>query len=108
MDKLDRRILQDNQDYLAYKEAREESFAVADAVLERQHELRTLAAKQELLVTNLTNDPDKKKAVSLLRNILRKRREKVELTRQCALSVEEEKQQLIKQVRMARSDIEAL
>lgn len=43
-----------------------------------------------------------------MRNILRKRREKSQLTRQCALSVEEEKQQLIKQVKMTRSDIEAL
>lgn len=70
-------MLKENQDFLAYKEARDETFAIADAVLDRQHELRTLAAHQELIVHNLTNDPDKKRAVTLMRNILRKRREKL-------------------------------
>lgn len=69
-------MLKENQDYLAYKEARDETFAIADAVLARQHELRTLSARQDLIVHNLTNDPDKKRAVTLMRNILRKRREK--------------------------------
>lgn len=105
---LDKRILSENQDFSLYKSTRDEAYAVSDQVLERQHELRTLIAKQELLMANLANDEDKKQAAETLRGILRKRREKEELTKQCALSVEEEKQMLLKQVKATQADIEVL
>ncbi|EPY26021.1 intraflagellar transport protein-like protein [Angomonas deanei] len=63
---------------------------------------------QDLLMARLAHDPDKKRAAETLRTILRKRREKEELTKQCSLSVEEEKQKLIQQVKATRSDIEVL
>ncbi|KAK7198739.1 intraflagellar transport protein-like protein [Novymonas esmeraldas] len=105
---LDRRILNENQDYNAYKATRDESFAVSDMVLDRQHELRTLHAKQELLMTNLAGDPDKRRAAETLRGILRKRRESKELQSQCSLSVKEEQEKLIGQLKATRSDIEVL
>lgn len=108
MQALDKRILADNQDFGSYKAARDECFGVSDQVLNRQHEVRTLTAKQELLMAKLAKDSDKRKAAEMLRVILRKRREKVDLTKQCSLSVEEEKQMLIKQVKATRSDIEVL
>ncbi|EPY23003.1 intraflagellar transport protein-like protein [Strigomonas culicis] len=108
MQQLDKRILAENQDYGMYKANRDENFAVSDLVLERQHEVRMLAAKQDLLMARLAHDPDKKRAAETLRSILRKRREKEELTRQCSLSVEQEKQMLIQQVKSTRSDIEVL
>lgn len=105
---LDKRILAGNEDYATYKAVRDEALQVSDQVLERQHELRTLTAKQELLMAKLAKDNDKRRAAETLREILRKRREREELTKQCALSVEEEKQMLIKQVKATRSDIEVL
>ncbi|KAG5479668.1 hypothetical protein CUR178_03431 [Leishmania enriettii] len=105
---LDRRILNENQDYNSYKATRDEAFAVSDMVLDRQHELRTLQAKQELLMANLAGDPDKRRAAEMLRGILRKRRETKELQSQCSLSVKEEQEQLIGQLKATRSDIEVL
>ncbi|AYU78836.1 intraflagellar transport protein-like protein [Leishmania donovani] len=105
---LDRRILNENQDYNSYKAIRDEAFAVSDMVLDRQHELRTLQAKQELLMANLAGDPDKKRAAEMLRGILRKRRESKELQSQCSLSVKEEQEKLIGQLKATRSDIEVL
>ncbi|CCW66324.1 unnamed protein product [Phytomonas sp. Hart1] len=108
MQGLDRRLLSDNQDHDTYKAIREEAFAVSQKVLERQHEVRTLTAKQELLMTKLEKDGSRRRAAELLREILRKRRERDELAKECALSVEEEKQLLMKKVLATRSDIEAL
>lgn len=105
---LERNIINRNQDIDLYKTTRDEWIGMSDKVLEQQHEIRTLAAKQELLMTKLGSDPDKKRAVRVLRDILRKRREKEQLTKQCALSVEEEKQMMIKQVKTIRSDIEVV
>ncbi|EPY25430.1 intraflagellar transport protein-like protein [Angomonas deanei] len=105
---LERRILTENQDFGSYKSTRDDCYAVSDTVLARQHEVRTLAAMQDLLMARLAHDPDKKRAAETLRTILRKRREKEELTKQCSLSVEEEKQKLIQQVKATRSDIEVL
>ncbi|CAJ1025717.1 hypothetical protein Q4I30_003962 [Leishmania utingensis] len=105
---LDRRILNENQDYHSYTAIRDEAFAVSDMVLDRQHELRTLHAKQDLLMANLAGDPDKKRAAEMLRGILRKRRERKELQSQCSLSVKEEQEKLIGQLKAARSDIEVL
>ncbi|KAG5505010.1 hypothetical protein JKF63_04457 [Porcisia hertigi] len=105
---LDRRILNENQDYNSYKATRDEAFAVSDIVLDRQHELRTLQAKQELLMANLAGDPDKKRAAEMLRGILRKRREAKELRSQLSLSVKEEQERLIAQLKATRSDIEVL
>uniref|UniRef100_UPI0010A94E29 Intraflagellar transport protein 74 n=1 Tax=Trypanosoma brucei brucei (strain 927/4 GUTat10.1) TaxID=185431 RepID=UPI0010A94E29 len=108
MQNLDRRILAENQDFGLYKATRDEAFNVSDAVLSHQHQIRMLTAKQELLMTKLSTDPDKKRAAEVLRGILSKRQLKEELTKQCALSVEEERQLLIKQVKTARGDIEVL
>lgn len=105
---LDKRILAGNDDYSGYKSVRDEAVLASEQVLDRQHELRMLTAKQELLMTRLAKDKDKRRAAQTLRDILRKRREREELTAQCALSVEEEKQLLIKQVKATRSDIEVL
>jgi intraflagellar transport protein 74 len=105
---LEVRILNENQDFNAYKAARDQSFAVADEVLARQHDLRTLHAKQDLLMTTLAGDPDKKKAAETLRAILRKRRECAVLQSQCALSVKEEQEKLINQLKTTRGDIEVL
>lgn len=105
---LDKRILAGNEDFAGYKAVRDEALQVSDQVLALQHELRTLTAKQELLMTKLAKDSDKRRAAEALRDILRKRREREELTKQCSLSVEEEKQMLIKQVKATRSDIEVL
>ncbi|GET88605.1 intraflagellar transport protein-like protein [Leishmania tarentolae] len=105
---LDRSIRNENQDYNSYKCIRDEAFAVSDMVLDRQHELRTLQAKQELLMANLAGDPDKKRAAGMLRGILRKRRESKELQNQCSLSVKEEQEKLIGQLKATRSDIEVL
>nr|CCM15670.1 Putative intraflagellar transport protein-like protein [Leishmania guyanensis] len=105
---LDRRILNENQDYHSYTAIRDEAFAVSDMVLDRQHELRTLHAKQDFLMANLADDPDKKRAAEMLRGILRKRRERKELQSQCSLSVKEEQEKLIGQLKAARSDIEVL
>lgn len=105
---LDRRILNENQDYNSYKAIRDEAFAVSDMVLDRHHELRTLQAKQELLMANLAGDPDKRRAAEMLRGILRKRRESKELQSQCSLSVKEEQEKLIGQLKATRSDIEVL
>ncbi|KPA85786.1 Intraflagellar transport protein-like protein [Leptomonas pyrrhocoris] len=105
---LEVRILNENQDFNSYKAARDQSFAVADEVLARQHDLRTLNAKQELLMATLAGDPDKKKAADTLRAILRKRRERVALQGQCSLSVKEEQEKLINQLKTTRGDIEVL
>ncbi|CCW61980.1 unnamed protein product [Phytomonas sp. EM1] len=108
MQNLDRRILTNNEDYNAYKAVRDEAFAVSQQVLEKQHEVRTLTAKQELLMTKLDKDGSRRRAAEMLCEILRKRRERDELAKECSLSVEEEKQLLIKKVKATRSDIEAL
>lgn len=105
---LEVRILNENQDFNSYKAARDQSFAVADEVLARQHDLRTLHAKQELLMATLAGDPDKKKAAETLRAILRKRRSRAALQSQCALSVKEEQEKLINQLKTTRGDIEVL
>ena len=105
---LEVRILNENQDFNSYKAARDQSFAVADEVLARQHDLRTLHAKQELLMATLAGDPDKKKAAETLRAILRKRRSCAALQSQCALSVKEEQEKLINQLKTTRGDIEVL
>ncbi|KPI84039.1 Intraflagellar transport protein-like protein [Leptomonas seymouri] len=105
---LEVRILNENQDFNSYKAIRDQSFAVADEVLAQQHELRTLNAKQGLLMTTLSGDPDKKKAAETLRAILRKRRECAALQSQCALSVKEEQEKLINQLKSTRGDIEVL
>ncbi|KAF8295596.1 putative Intraflagellar transport protein 74 [Trypanosoma cruzi] len=108
MQQLDRRIMAENQDYNLYNTTRNEAYAVSDAVLNLQHRVRTLTAKQELHMAQLATDTDKRRAAEVLREILRKRQLREELTKQCALSVDEERQLLIKQVKTARNDIEVL
>lgn len=105
---LEQRIVQEGQDYMQYKAARDEAFAVSDAVLQKYHEVRTLSARQELLMNSLAQDPDKKRAASFLLDILKKRQQRDEMAKECSLSVDEEKQFLIKQAKTTRDDIEVL
>ena len=105
---LEQRIMREGQDLQAYKSAREESFAVADSVLQQYHEIRTLTARQELLMNSLSQDSDKKRAAAFLLEILKKRQQRDEMAKECSLSVDEEKQLLIKQAKQTRDDIEVL
>jgi intraflagellar transport protein 74 len=105
---LEQRIVQEGQDYHMYKAARDEAFAISDAVLLQYHEVRTLSARQELLMNSLAQDPDKKRAASFLLEILKKRQQRDEMAKECSLSVDEEKQFLIKQAKTTRDDIEIL
>jgi intraflagellar transport protein 74 len=105
---LEQRIIQEGQDFNTYKATRDEAFSVSDAVLQQMHELRSLAARQELLMQSLAQDPDKKRGSSFLLDIIKKRRERDEMTKECSLSVDQEKQQLIKQAKSTRDDIEVL
>lgn len=105
---LEQRIMQEGQDFGAYKAARDDAFAMSDAVLQQYHEVRTLSARQELLTNGLSQDPDKKRAASFLLEILKKRQQRDEMSKECSLSVDEEKQMLIKQAKTTRDDIEIL
>lgn len=105
---LEQRIMREGQDLQAYKSARDESFAVADSVLQQYHEIRTLSARQELLMNSLSQDSDKKRAAAFLLEILKKRQQRDEMAKECSLSVDEEKQLLIKQAKQTRDDIEVL
>lgn len=108
MQQLEKKLLSENQDFALFKSTRDEAFNISDKVLERQHEVRMLSAKRDLLIASLGKNPDKKRAAELLLSILKKRQEKDELTKKCALSVEEEKQQVIQQIKSTRLDIEVL
>lgn len=105
---LEQRIINEGQDYNLYKATRDEAFSISDAVLQQYHEVRTLAARQELLMNSVSQDPDKKRAASFLLEILKKRQQRDEMAKECSLSVDEEKQMLIKQAKTTRDDIEVL
>lgn len=108
MQQLEKKLLREHQDFSQFKSIRDEAFSISDKVLERQHEVRMLCAMRDMLIGSLSKNPDKKRACELLLTILKKRQEKDELTKKCALSVEEEKQQVIQQIKSTRLDIEVL
>lgn len=108
MQQLEKKLMNENQDFNQFKSVRDEAFAISDKVLEQQHQMRMLSAKRELLIASLKKNPDKKKASELLLSILSKRKEKAEITKTCSLSVEEEKQMMIQQIKSTRLDIEVL
>jgi intraflagellar transport protein 74 len=105
---LESRLMQEGQDINLYKATREEAFRVSDAVLQQYHEVRSLSARQELLMNSIAQDADKKRAASFLLEILKKRQIRDEMQKECSISVDEEKQLLIKQAKSTREDIEIL
>lgn len=109
MAQLDERLRQTDQRlYAQYKAARDEAYRTADQVLNMQQEIRAQDAKQDALLMSLGKDPDKKKASAIVLDILKKRQQRDEMARECSVSLEEEKKQLVTQAKTTAQDMDVL
>ena len=94
--------------YAKYINTRKEAFHVGDCVIQQQQEIKQLDAKIEVAKIALNRDPEKKAAASLIVEILKKRQSRDKMVRECSLSVEDERQMLLKQAKQIGNDLEVL
>lgn len=91
-----------------YVKARDESYRVADKVLQDQQEIRALISKQDLLMQQFASDIDRKKTAALVLERLQKRQLRDKLAKECSVSVDQEREQLIQTAKTAKHDIDVL
>jgi len=106
---LDERLKkQDPSVYAQYRALRDEAYRVADSVLTLQQEIKQQEAKHEQLKTILARDPEKKRASQLVVDILKKRQMRDDMAKECSLSVEQEREMLLKAAKQMGADTDVL
>lgn len=108
MVQLDARLRSDSQVYNEYHATREEMYRTADLLLQQQQEVRSLGRRQESLLQSLGQDVDKKRAALMVLDVVKKRQMRDDMARECSVSIEEERDQLVRQAKMTTHDIDVL
>eukprot|EP00672_Neobodo_designis_P026989 CAMPEP_0174830192 /NCGR_PEP_ID=MMETSP1114-20130205/2385_1 /TAXON_ID=312471 /ORGANISM="Neobodo designis, Strain CCAP 1951/1" /LENGTH=591 /DNA_ID=CAMNT_0016063979 /DNA_START=68 /DNA_END=1843 /DNA_ORIENTATION=- len=94
--------------YAQYRSARDEAYRVSDQVASMQQEIRAQDTKMDSLNMTLAQDPDKKRAAAMMLEIISKRQQRDEMQRECAISIDEERQQLVQKAKATSQDIDVL
>jgi intraflagellar transport protein 74 len=105
---LDQRLSVDPEKAEAYRRLRDENFAVTDAISSARHEIAVLTERHDTLLKELKKDVDKHRAFEVQKEILRKRRLKEALEKECSVSLEDEGKSLLMLVRSTTGEIEAI
>lgn len=94
--------------YAQYRSARDEAYRVADQVATMQQEIRAQDTKMDSLQMTLSQDPDKKRAAAMMLDIIQKRQMRDEMQRECSITIEEERAQLVQKAKSTSQDIDVL
>lgn len=100
--------MQTNQDVALYRQVRDEAYEKSDSVHAQQTEILRLIARRDQITESVKNDNDKKRATQLMLEILRKRTLRDTMKKECSISIEQERQNLIQQAKTTASDIDVL
>jgi intraflagellar transport protein 74 len=94
--------------YTQYARTRDDAYRVTDQVANMQQEIRAQDTKLDSLNLTLGKDPDKRRAAAMMLDILAKRQSRDEMARECSITIEEEKTQLIQQAKATSQDVQVL
>jgi len=105
---LDQRLSSDPEKAELYKRLRDQNFGLTDTIASLRNEVTQLTERHESVLATIRKDKEKHNASEVQKEILRKRRVKEELMKECSVSLEEERQSLLNLVRITTSEIEAI
>lgn len=105
---LEAKLQQTNQDVGLYRQTRDEAYEKSDSIHAQQTEILRLIARRDQITESVKNDNDKKRATQLMLEILRKRNSRDAMRKECSVSIEQERQNLIQQAKATASDIDVL
>eukprot|EP00758_Cryptobia_borreli_P003758 Tbor_TRINITY_DN3969_c0_g1::TRINITY_DN3969_c0_g1_i1::g.811::m.811/K19679/IFT74; intraflagellar transport protein 74 len=105
---LETHLSSTNQDVQYYRQVRNQAYDTTDNVLRQLHEIRAAVCRRDLLMSNISTDIDKTRAASVLLEILGKRQKRERMQKECSITIEQERQNLILEGKTTSSDIDIL